>query len=238
MYRNSRLTLLAAGIAACLGTQSANAALVLPLGAIHTGDDIENYFDGGTDSTGQSGTDLGIGFSTNAIAQAAGTSASTGDGKFENNPSGQTEVLAFTFSSTTASYVNYAAGFSGLSFNYSFSNNSDAGVAEYAYVYSGLNGSGTLLDTLSLTPAGTTVACVTPGDSYCTWSQATTGSTTFSTAAESVLFGTSPTATSTGSPVTISEFDGLTLVTPLPAALWLMISGLGGLLPLVRRRVA
>lgn len=242
MGRKYRLALLAGAVAVALGAGGAQAStLLLPLStsSIHTGDDIENYFNGGTDSTGQGpGTDLGIGFSSNASVQAAGTSAATGDGKFENNPSGQNEILYFTSSSSTASYINYAAGFSGLNFNYSFSNNTNSGATEYAYLFSGVNGSGTLLDSVALTPAGTTVACKNAGDAYCTWSIASTGSTNFGTA-ESVVFATTASATTTGTPVTITEFDGVTLTTvPLPAALWLMLSGLGGLLPLARRRAA
>jgi len=238
MYRNSKVMLLAAGIAACFGAASAQ-ALTVTLGNIHTGDEIENYFDGGTDSTGQSGPNIGIGFSSNAIAQLAGTSPSTGDGKFENNPSGQSEVLSFLFSNSTASYINDAAGFSALAFNYSFSNNSNGGTSEFAYLYSGLNGTGTLLDTLSLTPASSTTACKNAGDAYCTWVLASTAGTAFGTA-ESVRFGSTPTGTTTGTPVTITEFDGVTMTpaVPIPAALWLLISGLGSLFPLVRPRRA
>jgi hypothetical protein len=239
MNRRFKLTLLAAGVAAAgvCATSAQAATVTLPLGSIHTGDDIENYFNGGTDSTNQSGTNLGIGFSANATAQSAGDSGSTGDGRFENNPSGQSQILYFSSSNSTASYINYATGFSALSFNYSFSNNTNPDTTEYAYLYSGLSGTGTVLATLALTPASATVACTTGGDSYCTWSAAlTTGS--FGTA-ESVLFATTAAATTTAPPVTLTEFDGVTLTpVPIPAALWLMISGLGGLLPLARRRVA
>ncbi len=152
----------AAAIAVVLGAvSSAGAATVtLPLGPIHTGDDIGNYFNGGTDSTGEGpGTNLGFGFSSNATAQKAGNSQATGDGKFENNPSGQTEILSFSFSNATSAYINYAAGFSALSFNYSYSNNNPGTTDVHAYLFSGTNGTGTLLDTLTLTPGGTPVAC-------------------------------------------------------------------------------
>jgi hypothetical protein len=238
MNGKMKLASLTVSIAAVLGTVSTHAATItLPLGTIHTGDDILNYFDGGTDSTGEGpGQNLGFGFSANATAQKAGTSAATGDGRFENNPSGQTEILAFSFSNATASYVNYAAGFSSLSFNYSYSNNNPGGTDVTAYLYSGMNGSGTLLEALTLTPAGTAVGCKTAGDSYCSWSAASTGAASFGTA-ESVLFATSPTATTTATPVNLTEIDGLTVTpVPLPASLGLALGGLFGLAGFARRR--
>jgi hypothetical protein len=234
-----KLASLSVSIVAVLGTVSVQAATVtLPLGSIHTGDDILNYFNGGTDSTGEGpGQNLGFGFSTNATAQKAGTSAATGDGRFENNPSGQTEILAFGFSNSTASYVNYDAGFTSLSFNYAYSNNNPGGTDVTAYLYSGTNGSGTLLDALTLTPAGTAVSCKTAGDSYCSWSAASTGAANFGTA-ESVLFATSPTATTTGTPVNLAEFDGLAVTpVPLPGSLGLAVAGLFGLTGFARRRM-
>ena len=52
---NTKLKLMSitAGMAVALGAALAQAATVtVPLGPIHTGDDINNYFNGGTDSTG------------------------------------------------------------------------------------------------------------------------------------------------------------------------------------------
>jgi len=103
-------------------------------------------------------------------------------------------------------------------------------------VYSGLNGTGTLLDTLQLTPGGTAVSCRTGGDSYCTWSNATIS---WGGTAESVLFGTTAGATTTATPATITEFDGVAVTpVPLPAALWLMLGGVGGFAGFLRRRAA
>jgi hypothetical protein len=240
MISKFKLASLTIAVCAALGAASAAeaATITLPLGPIHTGDDILNYFNGGTDSGGEGpGTNLGIGFSANAEAQKTGTSAATGDGKFQNNPSGQSEILNFAFSNSTAPYINYAAGFSSLSFAYSFSNNSIGTGTENAYIYSGVNGSGTLLDTISLAPAATTTACTLPGYSFCTWSMATTGA--LSQTAESVVFGSSATPTATGTPVDITEFDDVQLTpVPLPASIWLLLGGFGGLAGWARRRTA
>jgi hypothetical protein len=229
-----KLAALAAAIALGVGAVPAQAATVsLTLGAVHTGADILNFYNGGNDSVPNDGTgpNLGIAFSANATAQKAGNSQTTGAGKFENNPSGQTEILYFSSSTSTSSYLNYASGFSGLSFNYSLASNSpnyDATVS----LYSGLNGTGILLDTLSLSAAATSVGCTVRTDAYCTWSAASTGATNFGTA-QSVVFGTNSTTPYT-------EFDGVQLTpaspVPLPAAAWLMLSGLGSLCGVARRR--
>ncbi|HUE11325.1 MAG TPA: hypothetical protein VMQ54_10325, partial [Steroidobacteraceae bacterium] len=196
---------------------------------------IENYFNGGADSVPSDGNGPsdGFTFSSNATVQKAGSSASTGDGRFENNPSGQSEILYFAADNssgtlnTGGSYLNYAAGFSGLSFNYSLAGNS-AAYSATVNIWSGLNGTGTLLDSLTLAPNASTVACTSSKDSYCTWSLATTGTTNFGTA-ESVTFGASSTTNFT-------EFDGVQLTpVPLPGALLLLGSACGGLFGLSRR---
>jgi hypothetical protein len=237
MHDTIRKASLAAGALLGLAVSQAHAATItLPLGNLHTGADILNYFNGGKDSVANDGTgpNLGIAFSSNATVQKAGSNAATGAGKFENEPSGQGEVLYFASANpATANAMNYAAGFSGVSFDYALASNSSSfnGTVD---IWSGLNGTGTLLDTLSLTAAASTVGCTVRTDSYCTWSLATTAGTQFGTA-ESVTFGTNSTAPFT-------EFDGVTLTTspvPLPAAGWLLMSGLAGLGGLARcRRVA
>jgi hypothetical protein len=240
---------LAAAIGLGLGAAGAHAASVnVPLGGnitgyyqLHQGADILNYFNGGSDSVPNDGTgpSLGIQFSSNATAQLPGNNAATGDGKFENVPSGSNEVVYFGFSNSTAAYVNYAAGFTGFNVNYSYSNNS--GVAGEAYLFSGLNGTGSLLGTINLAPATTNIkSCSVGTDAYCTWQSTSLAA---SSLAESVVFGVpglTSGGTSTGAPVEDMEFDGLQFTganpVPLPASVWLMLSGFAGLAGIARRR--
>jgi hypothetical protein len=241
MSHHIRSASLAMAVSVVLGAAQAGAATVqLPLTGIRGGDTILNYFVGGQDQTNETGPNLGFTFSSNAEAQSNTTG--TKAGHFENNPSGLSEVLYFAGSSgptSTAAYMNYAGGFDALSFNYSFSNNNNGTLPEFAYVYSGQNGTGSLLDTINLSPAAATVACAVHLDSYCTWQSVSTG--TFAGVGQSVVFSSASggAGTSTLTPVTITEFDGLTVTpVPLPAAAWLMLSGVAGLFGFARRRAA
>jgi hypothetical protein len=89
-----------------------------------------------------------------------------------------------------------------------------------------LNGTGSLLDTITLTPVASPVACNTHGDAYCNWS---VGMATGFGTAESVTFGANATSS-------LTEFDDVQLAVPLPAAAWLMLSGVAGLVGVARRR--
>src|SRR5271156_1468974 len=158
-----------------LAAAGANAATItLPLGSLTSGADILNYFDGGNDSVIRDGSysqNLGISFSSNAEAVNA-----TG-GKFQNNPSLQSEVLYFANANpVTPNAMNFSAGFSSLSFDFSISgNNLVSGIAESGAIssesvtlWSGLDGTGTDLGSVTLTPVTNPVAC-SAGKSYCNW---------------------------------------------------------------------
>jgi hypothetical protein len=234
------ISMLAPAIAAALmlGAPAQADSVNVTLGPEHTGAYIQNYYLGGADSVASDGNgpSLGVGFSSNAQVQKAGDSVTTGNGKFENNLTGETETLDFASSTATsgtysgASYLNFAQGFSGISFNYALATNS-ANYNTIAQIYSGLNGTGTLLETINLNSNGAANACVTRNDAYCNWIGAS--STAFAGSAESVLFSSSPTAQAGINTLNDAEFDGISLTpttpVPLPAAVWLLLSGLGGL---------
>jgi hypothetical protein len=226
-------TLIAAQAAASNVTTTTD-SITLTFGGQVNATNINTFFDGGTDAYGTAGgaaNNAGITFTTPAEFLNAGyngTGFNGGTGRFENVPSGATGVLYMASTPTTTSAIlNDASGFSGISLNYSLLDNTST-YGSTIDLYSGLNGTGNLVGTLTLTAAGTTVACATHTDEFCTWSSANNQALTAE--AESAVF--------TGDARTYTEFDSVALTTPLPAAVWLLLSGLGGLGVLARRRVA
>lgn len=229
-------------IGAALAGPEALAANVSISGSIETltfggqvnATNINTFFDGGTDAFGTAGgaaNNVGITFSTPGEFLNAGfngTGFNGGTGKFENVPSGATGVLYFASVPTgTTPILDDASGFSAISLNYSLLNNLSSENSTITF-WSGLDGTGTQVGALSLLAAVTTVGCTSSHDEFCTWSNA---SQSLSGVAQSIVFA--------GNARTYTEFDAVSLTTvPLPASLWLMISGIGGLLGFARRRLA
>jgi hypothetical protein len=92
-------------------------------------------------------------------------------------------------------------------------------------VYSGLNGTGSLLGTIALQANAQNGGCT--DTSYCFWSLATLP---FSGIAQSIQFGIPAGGLAAG-------FDNVTVApVPLPAAAWLMLSALGGVGAWARRK--
>lgn len=170
------MKLAAALITAMLALPSAQAApVVLTFEGATDLASVNNFYNGGVDSAGASGTNYGINFSETSLALV--DSDAGGSGNFANEPSPSTILF---FLSGGAATMNVAAGFdTGFSFFYS------ANEAGFVNVYDGLNGSGNILATLSLAP--NISGCVgDPSGSFCSW---TAMGVAFAGTARSVDFG-------------------------------------------------
>lgn len=183
---------------------------------------VNEFYNGGSDSAGNSGTDYGISFSTTSLGII--DSDAGGGGNFANEPSADTVLF---FLSGGAATMNVAAGFeTGFSFFYS------SAAAGSVSVYDGLNGTGTLLASLAL-PAQFSVGCSgDPTGSYCNW---TNIGVAFSGVARSVNFGGS---------ADFIAFDDVTLgstiagggAVPEPGTWAMMLLGFGAIGYSMRRR--
>ena len=132
------------------GASAASAAVVvLDFAGVATTNNqttVGGFYNGGTSGDGNTGTNFGVAFTSNALA------INSYNGSGEPNPG----ILFFL--SGGAVTMDYALGFTtGFSFNYS--SNSSASIT----VYDGLGGTGNVLATLSL------VNNFQPGCGYCAW---------------------------------------------------------------------
>ncbi len=167
---------------------------------------------------GSGGPNYGITFSDNSLALVS--YAAGGTGNFLNAPSGVT--VAF-FLSGAADTMNVTNGFD-TGFSFFYGSPSYDGVVN---VWSGFDGTGTLLATLNLPPIGSGPGCPTY---ECIWAPI---GVTFSGVAHSVDFG--------GTANQIA-FDNITLGsstpgTPEPSSMALLGAGFAGLVGTLRRRL-
>ena len=174
-------------------------AIVLTFEGVGDNAPIGNFYNGGA------GTNYGVSFGADSLAVVQ--SAAGGSGNFTNNPSGVT--VAF-FLSGPGDVMNVAAGFTtGFSFFYA----DQVGFTGSVNVYSGLDGAGTLLASLSL-PS-------TP-DPYNVWVPI---GVTFAGTAQSAVFSGA---------ANFIGFDDITLGSAIPGAIpepstWaMMILGFAG----------
>jgi hypothetical protein len=222
------LKILAGGAVAALSLAAAGAAsaatITLNFDALNGGANEEplNYYAGGfgSDGTGP-GPNYGITFSSNTITGcvAGNPCANTNSALAPSNPN------VIFFLSGGADTMDVAGGFTtGFSFFYSSVN-----VPGVVNVWSGLDGTGTLLATLNLpvTPANGAPGCL--GEPFCPYFEF---GVNFAGTAMSVDFG--------GTANQIA-FDNITLGSPIaplpePAAWALMLVGFGGLGVALRSR--
>jgi PEP-CTERM motif len=187
---------------------------------------VGNYYNGGLGGNGSGpGPNDGIVFSTNSLALIEDNHGGTGNEGGE--PTGDTGLF---FLSGGADTMDVAAGFT-TGFSFFYSAPFDTGSIN---VYSGLDGTGTLLATLALplTANGAVSGCPdNPGANFCPFVPI---GVNFSGVAESVNFG--------GSANQI-VFDNITLGSsiaggsaPEPASVLLLLSGIGAVGLLYRRQ--
>ncbi len=206
------------------------AALATPITLNMTGlqnlEPIGNYFNGGTGGDGSGpGPNYGIVFGPDSLAIISRLDGGTGN--FQNNPSGG--PIAF-FLGGPGDVMDVAAGFdTGFSFYYS------ANFPGSVDVYSGLDGTGTLLQSLSLSAQASANCAPDSTTTYCNWTEQ---GVSFAGTAESVVFSGS---------ANYIGFDEITLgsatvpgaMTPEPGSFFLLGTGLLGLgLLLMRKKQA
>src|SRR4051812_3801536 len=124
-----KIVALALSTAAIGFAAPAEASIVLTFEGVGNLASVNNFYNGGTDSVGNSGTNYGINFSSNSIGNIDADAG--GGGNFANEPSPSTDLI---FLSGGAATMNVAAGFdTGFSFYYS---GNEPG---FVNVYDGLN---------------------------------------------------------------------------------------------------
>jgi len=189
----------------------ADPATIVDFEGVTSFSSIADYYNGGTDSAGASGSNLGVSFTGAALALSNDELGPY----FSNAPTAGTVM----FATDATAVMNFAQGFvTDMSFYYSAASAALSAVT----IYSGLNGTGAILGTFDLA-ANAQSGC--NDTAFCNWQLA---SLAFSGIAQSASFG--------GNFGQVA-FDNLTVTTvPEPQAYAMMLLGLAGVAVAVRRR--
>lgn len=206
-----QLSVLAAGVLAASLVQAATPVLVDFETPTSFASILEHY-NGGTDDAGMSGPALGVSFKGDALALA-----NDALGPYFSHAPSALGVMAPVGGDAT---MNVAGGFSGsIGFWYSAS----AFVLQGVNVWSGLDGSGTLLASFNLVSNAQADGCSSSG--HCRFDQLTSS---FYGTGRSVTFGNAANA---------ALFDNISIsAVPEPTTVLMMSLGLGGLMLARRRR--
>lgn len=224
MGKAIKFAALALATAAAFGfATEAEASVTLTFEGVGNLASVNDFYNGGTDSAGNSGTNYGISFSSNSLGLIDADAG--GSGNFANEPSPSTDLI---FLSGAAATMNVAAGFdTGFSFFYS------GDVAGFVNVYDGLNATGNLLATLVLPVNYQNGNCTgDPTGDFCHWDPI---GVSFAGTAKSVDFGGA---------ANFIGFDNVTLgasvpgngAVPEPSTWATMLLGFGAVGLAVRRR--
>ncbi|HKE92884.1 MAG TPA: VPLPA-CTERM sorting domain-containing protein [Povalibacter sp.] len=171
---------------------------------------VDNFYGGGA------GTNVGVLFGGDALAFVNDELGPY----FSNAPTPGT-IMAPVGADAA---MNVLAGFTGTASLFYSST-----AATTVSIFSGLNGTGDLLGTFELAANAQNGCLDSP---RCHWDFA---SLAFAGTAQSIQFGSAWSADPEIG--TLAAFDNISVApVPLPAAVWLLLSGLGGLTTLVRRR--
>ena len=142
-----------------IASTAANAVFVLDFEGIGNLASINGFYNGGTDSDGNMGTNYGVEFSGNTLGIVDADAG--GSGNFGNEPSPDT--IMFWLDNSSA-IMNVAAGFdTGFSFFYTSS------TAATINIWSGLNATGTLLASFDLMAQHTNNCTGDPSGTFCNW---------------------------------------------------------------------
>jgi len=149
----------AALTASCLGNVANANIIVLDFEGISNSTSVDDFYNGGTDGTGNSGVNYGVSFSSNTLAlidEDAG-----GSGNFANEPSGSTAMF---FTTGSSAILNFAAGFdTGFSFFYTSS------AVASVNVFDDVNGDGNLLGSINLAAQFSDNCNGDPYGNFCNW---------------------------------------------------------------------